>query len=216
MRADGNDEQRLVEAAIGGDGPALGELLSRYRHRLYNVVLRMVSHRDDAAELTQEAMLRILEHISDFRGGSNIYTWMVRIAMNLSISHLRKRQVRRTVSLDAETGHADQTGPLRDKLADAREPGPAQNVQKKQMIEQLYAALDRLDGTFRGVLVLRDIEQMSYQQIAKVLDTAEGTVKSRLFRARLALRKEMKKLDGEPENGINLVDRRGSGELTDG
>lgn len=216
MRADGNDEQRLVEAAIGGDGPALGELLSRYRHRLYNIVLRMVSHRDDAAELTQEAMLRILEHISDFRGGSNIYTWMVRIAMNLSISHLRKRQVRRTVSLDAETGHADQTGPLRDRLTDAREPGPAQNVQKKQMIEQLYAALDRLDGTFRGVLVLRDIEQMSYQQIAKVLDTAEGTVKSRLFRARLALRKEMKKLDGSPENGINLVDRRGSGELTDG
>ena len=102
MRADGNDEQRLVEAAIGGDGAALGELLSRYRHRLYNVVLRMVSHRDDAAELTQEAMLRILEHISDFRGGSNNYTWMVRIAMNLSISHLRKRRIRQSVSLDAE------------------------------------------------------------------------------------------------------------------
>lgn len=216
MRADGNDEQQLVEAAIGGDGAASGKLLSRYQHRLYNIVLRMVSHRDDAAELTQEAMLRILEHISDFRGGSNMYTWMVRIAMNLSISHLRKRQVRRTVSLDAETGHANQTGPLRNRLADTREPSPVQNVQKKQMIGQLYAALDRLDGTFRCVLVLRDIEQMSYQQIAKVLDTAEGTVKSRLFRARLALRKEMKRLDGDPDNGINLPDRRGSGELTDG
>lgn len=216
MQADRDDEQRLVEAATGGDGAALGELLSRYRQRLYNVVLRMVSHRDDAAELTQEAMLRIIEHISDFRGSSNIYTWMARIAMNLSISHLRKRRVRRAVSLDAEAGQGDQAQPLRDRLADEREPGPAQSVQKKQMIEQLHAALGRLDETFRGVLVLRDIEQMSYQQIAAVLETAEGTVKSRLFRARLALRQEMRQLDGEAEGPINSADRRSGGELTDG
>lgn len=185
------DERELIAAVRRGDLDALGRLLKRYEKRLYNVVLRMVSDREDAAELTQDAMLKIVQHIQDFRGQSALSTWMIRIAMNLSISHLRKRQLRQTTSLDQTAPHDDQGTALRQQLADQREPSPDSNVEKKEMLGHLAAALDSVDGDFRAVLVLRDIDQMEYQQIAEVLAIPVGTVKSRLFRARLALRRTM-------------------------
>ena len=99
-----SDQQRLADQARHGDQGALGQLLQNHQHRLYNVVLRMVGHRDDAADVTQEAMFKIVEHIGDFRGQSDISTWMTRIAMNLCFSLLRKRRLRRTTSLDASGG----------------------------------------------------------------------------------------------------------------
>ncbi len=195
-------EAQLVDAVQHGDSGALGQLLETHQHRIYNVCLRMVSNRDDAAEVAQDAMLKIIEHIGDFKGQSAISTWMIRIAMNLSLSHLRKRRVRKTVSLDADNGRfggdpggdGDQSTALRHRMADQREPGPEQRVQQDEMIGLLHLALGRLDDDFRAVLVLRDIEQLNYHRIAEVLAIPAGTVKSRLFRARLALREQMMKL----------------------
>ncbi len=191
-------DSQLVEAAVAGNADALGQLLGRYQGRLYQVCLRMVSNRDDAAEVCQDAMLKIVEHIRDFRSGSAVSTWMIRIAMNLSISHLRKRKLRRTVSLDASaSGSLDNNGQeatgsaLRLRLADDAEPRPERRVQVREMMERLHQALGRLEEDFRSVLVLRDIEEMDYQQIADTLSLPVGTVKSRLFRARLALRQEL-------------------------
>ena len=201
-------EAQLVTAVRRGDHAALGRLLELHQHRLYNVCLRMVGHRDDAAELTQDAMLKIIEHIGDFKGHSALGTWMIRIAMNLSLSHLRKRKLRRTTSLDADNGRyvpagdgGTQAAPLRDRLAGSREPDPSQHVQQREMVARLHQALGRLDDDFRAVLVLRDIDQMDYRQIAEVLGVAVGTVKSRLFRARLALRQQMNELEGTHEPG---------------
>ena len=191
------DEQSLISAVTSGDRAALGELLSQNQQRLYNIVYRMLGHHDDASEVTQEAMLKIVENIGSFRGQSNITTWMIRIAMNQSISHLRRQRHRRTMSLDTgeNRGATDTTlVPLGTKLAESGEPTPVQNVQHLEMVQTLHIALSRLDDDFRSVLVLRDIDQMDYRQIAETLDLAIGTVKSRLFRARLALRQEMFKL----------------------
>jgi RNA polymerase sigma-70 factor (ECF subfamily) len=195
----------LVEQAVRGDQAALSRLLTTYQQRLYNVVLRMVGNRDDAAEVTQQAMLKIIEHICGFDGRSDISTWMVRIAMNLSFTHLRKQRIRRTTSLDSSQRGAsgeskrgmgdDQLTPLRQALADTREPGPAQRVQQKEMLEYLRVAMDNLQDDLRAVLVLRDIDGMDYQKISLVMALPVGTVKSRLFRARLALRQEMAKID---------------------
>lgn len=190
-------EEQLVDAARRGDQGALGELLEGYQHRLYAVVLRMVGNADDALEVSQQAMLRIVEHIGDFQGKSKFSTWAIRIAMNLAISHLRKAKVRKAVSLEADgsgSGGGDQASSLRKQLADDREPGPAQSVETKEMVEYLYKALSIVEDDFRAVLVLRDIDQMDYAQIAATLSIPVGTVKSRLFRARLALRQEMLKL----------------------
>ena len=186
------NEQQLVNAVRRGDRAALGRLLTLYQNRLFNIVLRMVRNRDDAAEVVQEAMLKVIEHIDDFQGKSRISTWMIRIAMNLTISHLRKK--RPTRSLDGD-GHNRPRNPGA-QLADDREPGPLERVQQKEMIDYLHLAMDRIDVDFRGVLILRDIDQMDYQQMAEVLGIPVGTVKSRLFRARLGLRQEMFKLCG--------------------
>ncbi|MEX2213406.1 MAG: sigma-70 family RNA polymerase sigma factor [Phycisphaeraceae bacterium] len=191
-------EDQLVAKARKGDRQAMGELLSNYHNRLFNVALRMVSDREDAAELTQDAMLKIVQHLDGYDGRSQLSTWMIRITMNLSISHLRKRRLRKTASLDAQTGGDDGTDAgssprLGGRLTEEREPNPDACVEKSEMIAELHLAMDRLDEEFRAVLVLRDINDMDYKEIADVLEVPVGTVKSRLFRARVALRQEMSK-----------------------
>lgn len=199
-------EQATLAKAKRGDQQALGELLVTYQDRLYNVCLRMVSHPDDAAEVCQDVLVKIIQGIGKFRGESGLATWMTRIAMNQSISHLRRRRVRRTVSLDqtyrTDNGPDDQATALRHQIQDQREPGPDQCVQDSEMLERLHQAMANLDDDFRAVLVLRDIEQQDYATIGKTLDVPVGTVKSRLFRARLALRKEMDQLCSTGQAGL--------------
>lgn len=202
-------EQAMLAKAKRGDQQALGELLVAYQDRLYNVCLRMVSNRDDAAEVCQDVLVKIIQGIGKFRGESGLATWMTRIAMNQSISHLRRRRVRRTVSIDqsygSDNGPDDQATALRHQIEDPREPGPDQSVQEGEMLERLHQAMANLDDDFRAVLVLRDIEQQDYATIGQTLDIPVGTVKSRLFRARLALRKEMDRLCsvGEVSGGLS-------------
>lgn len=199
-------DTRLLSRLAQGDHAALGDLLERHRQRLYNIALRMVHHRDDAAELTQEAMLKIIAHIHDYHAQSSISTWMIRIVMNLSISHLRKRRLRYTQSIDGnghDPQHADvddQLSSLRKELMDHREPDPALSVQQSEMLHHLQQAMARLEVDFRAVLVLRDIDQMDYPDIAAALSIPVGTVKSRLFRARLALRQAMTSKEPMPED----------------
>lgn len=190
---------QLLEDARTGDPAALGQLLTEHQDRLYRVCLRMVGNRDDAAEVCQEAMLKIVQNIGSYRGDAKLTTWMTRIAMNESLTHLRRGKLRRTVSLDddhtsgghSSGGGGDQAAGLRARLADEREPDPAQRVQTNEQLRLLERALAMLEPQFRCVLVLRDIDGMDYQQIGKAMDLNLGTVKSRLFRARLALRQAM-------------------------
>ncbi len=188
-----DDEAHLVERAVAGDQDALAELLVTHQDRLYNTVLRMVSQRDDAAEVTQDVMVKVIEHISEYDGRAALTTWMTRIAMNQSISHLRKRRLRRMASLDSTSpgGRPDngqETQALRDRLQETGELSPDQSVEQGEMTDHLHNAIERLDDDFRAVIVLRDLNEMDYAQIADALDIPVGTVKSRLFRARVALR----------------------------
>ncbi|MEM1212784.1 MAG: sigma-70 family RNA polymerase sigma factor [Planctomycetota bacterium] len=185
----------VLARAIAGDRHALGVLLSQHQSRLYNTVLRMVSNRDDAAEVTQDVMLKIVQHIGGFRQDAKLTTWMTRIAMNQAISHLRKRRTRDTVSLESSgrpsVAADDQAASLRAALTDHREPTAEHRVETRDEAECLQAAIDRLDDDFRAVLVLRDVQQLDYAEIAEALELKIGTVKSRLFRARLAVREQL-------------------------
>lgn len=193
-------EKQLIDLARKGDRSALGHLLENHHNRLYNVALRMVSNRDDAAEITQDAMLKVVKHIESYDGRSKLSTWMIRITMNQAISFLRKRKLRKTTSLDMEysgggtAGDGGEGSTLRERIPGDEELGPTQRVEHSEMMDQLHQALDRVDNDFRAILVLRDINEMDYQQISDVLSVPVGTVKSRLFRARLALREEMAKV----------------------
>ncbi|MCC6681541.1 MAG: RNA polymerase sigma factor [Phycisphaeraceae bacterium] len=194
---------QLLADAQAGDPAALGSLLTTHQDRLYRICLRMVNNRDDAAEVCQDVMMRIVEHVGEFRGQAQFTTWITRIAMNQALTFLRRRKLRRTVSLDAESpargsggnSGGDQASALRRQLAGPAEHDPALRVQTRERLQLLELALNRLEPDFRAVLVLRDIDGMDYQQIAESLDINLGTVKSRLFRARLALRQVMLKLE---------------------
>jgi RNA polymerase sigma-70 factor (ECF subfamily) len=181
---------------------------------LYNAVLRMIGDAEEARELTQETFTRGLMKLDSFRGDAGPYTWLFRIAVNLAISQLRKVQRHRVFSLDAPAGGPrnggngrafasadDQASSLAERISrdglrhGSRDPQsdlPPDSLERRERHEQVLAALGRLDAEYRAVLVMRDIEGFDYQQMADVLGLPLGTLKSRLFRARLALRDELR------------------------
>jgi RNA polymerase sigma-70 factor (ECF subfamily) len=198
-------EIELIRSAQHGDRGAYGRLVALYQDRLFNAVLRMVGDFDEARELTQETFTRGLDKLEGFRGDSSPYTWLFRIATNLSISRLRKIQRHRTFSLDAPLSshpggsrgfsasgeHDDQASALVGRMASTAS-APSDDAERRERDQKVLEALGRLDAEYRAVLVMRDIEGFDYQQMAEVLGLPLGTLKSRLFRARLALRDELK------------------------
>jgi RNA polymerase sigma-70 factor (ECF subfamily) len=195
----GGGDAELLRRAQSGDRGAFGQIVLLYQDRLYNAVLRMVGDPEEARELVQETFTRALLKLDSFRGEAGPYTWLFRIAVNLAISQLRKVQRHRTFSLDRPSGGNDRdedagesSGSLVDHVARDRGPDPAASVEKREQDQQVLAALGRLDSDYRAVLVMRDIEGFDYQQMADVLGLPLGTLKSRLFRARLALRDELR------------------------
>lgn len=201
----------LLRRAQNGDRAAYGQLVVIYQDRLYNALLRVVGDVEEARELTQEAFTRGLMKLNSFRGDASPYTWLFRIAVNLAISHLRKVRRHRVFSLDApqRNGNArhddDQASSLADRMADGGTGGggraadlPPDDLERRELHGQVLAALGRLDAEYRAVLVMRDVEGFDYQQMADILGLPLGTLKSRLFRARLALRDELRAYLSDP------------------
>jgi RNA polymerase sigma-70 factor (ECF subfamily) len=184
------DDGVLVEQCRRGDSAALETLILRYQNRIYNVILKICANADDAAELTQETFVKVIENIDEFEGRSGFYTWAFRIAINLTLNYC-KRSVKLGIrSLDAgDDEHNRQArGVLKEFLSDDSSPDPAVVAQNRELCEIAIKSLMGLDDPQRAVVVLRDIEGMNYAQIAKVLGVELGTVKSRLSRARSNLR----------------------------
>lgn len=182
----------LVERAQGGDMSAFGLLVSKYQDKVYNTCWRMCGHVEDARDLTQETFFRAYQSLASFRGHSGFYTWVFRIAVNVTISHRRKAKHRRTQSLDRNEDATTPADPLRDRVVDESAPQPASRVLVTELQQHVEKALDALDPDHRAVVVLRDLEGFDYAEIARILEVAPGTVKSRLHRARAALREQLK------------------------
>ncbi len=184
------DEVVLVKQCQQGDSAAMERLILRYQNRIYNVILKICADPDDAAELTQETFVKIIENINKFEGRSGFYTWAFRIAVNLTLNYCRRNVKLGFRSLDAEqvqyNSQAKQL--LRQFLSDDSSLEPAVVAQNREMCEIAVEALMKLDDAQRAVVVLRDIEGMDYARIAEVLDIKLGTVRSRLSRARSRLR----------------------------
>lgn len=180
----------LIQQYRRGDSSAMEQLVFKYQGRLFNTILRICTNHDDAAELTQETFVKIIENIDKFQGKSSFYTWAFRIAVNLTLNHCRRRAKIRFRSMDAEDDHVSENASqlLRDVLSDETSPNPVDLAQNKELSEIIAKSLMKLDEMHRTVITLRDIEGMSYAQMAKVLRTELGTVRSRLSRARAHLR----------------------------
>ncbi|HEG43852.1 MAG TPA: sigma-70 family RNA polymerase sigma factor [Phycisphaerales bacterium] len=184
------DDTVLVRQCQQGDSAAMGRLIVKYQDRVYNVIFKICSNSDDAAELTQDTFVKCIEKIDTFRGQSAFYTWLFRVAVNLSLNYC-KRKVRLGMrSLDAAVGPGQDgvRGQLGAFLADDSAVDPLVAARDKEIGRIAMEALLRLDDPQRAVVVLRDIEGMSYAEISEALEIELGTVKSRLSRARENLR----------------------------
>lgn len=183
------DDETLVRQCQHGDSEAMSCLIVKYQDRVYNTILKICSNRDDAAELTQDTFVKVLESIQTFRGKSSFYTWLFRVAVNLTLNHCRRRFKLSPVSLDATNENLEkQREPLTSILSDSGQNDPAAIVQQKELVKRMIESIGQLPQEYRIILILRDIEQMSYADIGEVLELEHGTVKSRLSRARAALR----------------------------
>ena len=184
------DDSVLVRQSQSGATDATERLILKYQNRIYNVILKMCGNPDDAAELSQETFVKVIEGIDKFKGRSSFYTWLFRIAVNLTLNHCQRNARTATRSLDADekdpNGASKQV--LRDFLSDDRAVDPALAAQSQELCELARKSLLKLDEPQRAVVVLRDIEGMSYTEIADVLNVELGTVRSRLSRARSNLR----------------------------
>ncbi len=184
------DDSVLVRRCRSGDNAAMERLILKYQNRIYNTIMKICANSHDAAELTQETFVKVIDNLSGFKGKSSFYTWLFRIAVNLTLNHCRRNGKLGFRSLDAENGSDDgrTRQSLGDFLRDSTEPNPADLAQSREMYKLIMKALMKLDDDQRAVVVLRDIEDMDYASIANVLDVELGTVKSRLSRARANLR----------------------------
>jgi len=182
-----DDEGALVQAAKSGDLAAFEELVNRYERRIFRLTMHITQNREDAEDATQDAFLKSFKNLEGFEGGSRFYTWLVRIAVNEALMRLRKRRPN-VVSLD-EPIEAEED--LIPKQIKDWGPTPEQRFANSELNSILSNAISELEPAYRTVFLLRDTEQLSTEETAKMLGISEAAVKSRLLRARLKLRQKL-------------------------
>ena len=180
-------ETLLVQKAKQGDKQALAQLVSQYSERIYNLALRILRNREDAEDILQETFMTVIEKLHTFDGRSGFFTWIYRIATNASLMKLRKKKVNFTEIPDNMDLHN-----LVDKESFVDwSHDPLWNIQNKEVKSLLDNAINELSDIYRTVFILRDIEQLSIKETAKILNISEENVKIRLRRARLFLREKL-------------------------
>lgn len=182
----------LVAQARSGNATAFGQLVERHQDALFNGIFRMVGRREDAEDLAQEVFVKAYRSIARFEGRSSFFTWLYSIAVNAVISHRRKLGARRRIRAMSLDAGGD------GRPFDVAAPGPTPDAASEQheLGDRIEHAIAQLDDEHRTIVVMRDIEGFDYETIGDLLDCPQGTVKSRLHRARLALREQLKDLLG--------------------
>jgi len=191
-----DEDSRLVSLSKQGDLDAFEELVKKYQKMIMNIAYRMLGNHEDAYEVVQDAFIAAYKGIRNFEEKARFSTWLYTIAVNLSrnrFKQIKTQQYYEKISIDdpvvAERNRADADPP-------SDEPSALERLERKDLQRQVQRCIDSLDGEFKEVVVLRDIESFSYDEISDMLKIPEGTVKSRLFRARHALKDCLKKFMG--------------------
>lgn len=182
-----DNEAVLVAEAKRGDVSAFTELVNRYERRIFRLALNITGNREDAEDVMQEAFLKSYQHLGEFQGDSRFYTWLVRITVNEALMKLRKRRPNQ-VSLDEPVETEDDLLP---REIEDWGPSPEQRFAQSELREILDTVIQELDPAFRTVFLLRDVEELSTEDTARLLKLSVPAVKSRLLRGRLKLRQKL-------------------------
>jgi RNA polymerase sigma-70 factor (ECF subfamily) len=179
------DDNQLIERLMEGSEEAFLEMFEQYKGRIFNVVYRILGDPSECEDVVQEVFLKAFRNIGSFNHQSALYTWLYRIGVNAAVDYKKKFKRQGVVSLYR------QDGTLHDLASEA--DGPDADPQRREMAGLLKGALDQLTEKHRTILILREFEGLSYDEIAEVLNCSKGTVESRLFRARGRLREKLEK-----------------------
>lgn len=185
-RSDGD----LVRAVRHGDRDAFRVLVERYQRKVTAVALGMVRNRDDALEIAQETFVKAFESLANFKGDSSFYTWLYRIVVNLAIDFRRRERRRPTVPIEEWVGADGEPGYVL-QLKEERLADPFEQAQSREIGERVAAAVDELTPDHKAVILLREVEGLSYEEISRVMQCSKGTVMSRLHYARKKLQKKL-------------------------
>jgi RNA polymerase sigma-70 factor (ECF subfamily) len=183
-----HDDAELVAAARRGDRGAFQSLFERYHRRAYALALGVVRNSDDALDLVQDAFIKAHKHLERFEGNASFYTWLYRIVMNLAIDHLRKQRRQKPVELDETATQEALDDSLLPKILGGN---PGRALMDKQIRARIDAALDSLSENHRAVLVMRELDGLSYEEMADAMGCSKGTIMSRLFHARKNMQKQL-------------------------
>ena len=198
------DEKAIIEQVLSGDNNAFGLLVDEYQTKVYNLALRMCGNQDDAFDLSQEAFFRAWKNLPSFQFESAFSTWLFRLTTNICLDWLRAKKRRPTVSLTTVNDE--------DEESQLDLPDPGMNPEELLLAAEdravLTKAMNELPVEYREILTLRAINDMSYTEIAEVLKLREGTVKSRLSRARNALRNKLLQNGNKSESETSIPSER--------
>ncbi len=179
------DDLTLVRRARSGDQRAFGLLVERYQKKVYAVALGMVKDPEEALDVSQEAFVKVHRYLDRFKGDSSFYTWLYRITTNTCIDVLRRRGINSSDSVEYDdTVQMDLSEANLGLLSSQVDTSPARSALRRELGEKLEEALGQLPEKHRAILLLRELEGMSYEDLARTLDIPKGTVMSRLFHAR--------------------------------
>ncbi len=186
------EDRALVERVQAGDKEAFRMLVERHQRRAFSIAMSLVRDENDARELVQDAFLRVYKNIGSFQGQSSFFTWLYRIITNLSIDLIRKPG-RQVAELDENRVGTDSENPSKDFPFLSRIDGadPADVVRRGEIASRLREALAALPDYHRGVILMREIEGLSYEEMAQAMGVSKGTIMSRLFHARQKLQKAL-------------------------
>jgi RNA polymerase sigma-70 factor (ECF subfamily) len=181
--------EALIQRCLRGDQQAWETIVRQYWRKVFNVAYKFVGKHDEAEDLTQDIFLKIFKSLDTFDRRANFQTWLISISRNLCIDHYRSvRKERETIDRDVD---ANELAPT------SKEPGPIASLEQRDRVELLRQAMASLPDTLRTAVLMRDIQELSYQEIADALRLPEGTVKSRINRGRTELARQIRKLRGD-------------------
>jgi RNA polymerase sigma-70 factor (ECF subfamily) len=195
------DDQTLVEACKAGDRRAFQALYKRYERKVYSVAYGFLRNQEDALDVVQEAFIKVHRYLPNFEGQSSFYTWLYRIVANLCIDHLRRSVRKRDVEFDDRLRHdGEQEASANLPIRNLGDPSAA--VKNKEILAAVEDSLEHLTDKHRAVIVMRELQGLSYAEMAKAMNCSKGTIMSRLFHARRNMQKLLKdRLDVSPSSG---------------